>query len=49
MADQLKEIAEIPRDFLKDGTLFLNRCTKRRSIRSSALDGTRWANSFSPT
>ncbi|GAB7345956.1 hypothetical protein MBLNU457_4181t2 [Dothideomycetes sp. NU457] len=29
MADQLKEIAEIPRDFLKDGTQFLNRCTKR--------------------
>ncbi|GAB7345955.1 hypothetical protein MBLNU457_4181t1 [Dothideomycetes sp. NU457] len=28
MADQLKEIAEIPRDFLKDGTQFLNRCTK---------------------
>jgi len=29
MADQLKELAEIPRDFLKDGTQFLNRCTKR--------------------
>ncbi|KAI9808574.1 MAG: hypothetical protein M1825_003723 [Sarcosagium campestre] len=28
MSDQLKEIAEIPRDFLRDGTLFLNRCTK---------------------
>jgi len=28
MADQLKEIADIPRDFLRDGTQFLNRCTK---------------------
>ncbi|KAI9653964.1 MAG: Sec61p translocation complex subunit [Trizodia sp. TS-e1964] len=28
MADQLKELAEIPRDFLRDGTMFLNRCTK---------------------
>jgi protein transport protein SEC61 subunit gamma-like protein len=28
MSEQLKEIAEIPRDFLRDGTLFLNRCTK---------------------
>jgi len=24
----LKELAEIPRDFLKDGMQFLNRCTK---------------------
>ena len=31
MADQLKDFAEIPRDFLKDGTQFLNRCTKRTS------------------
>ena len=29
MADQLKEIADIPRDFLRDGTQFVNRCTKR--------------------
>ncbi|KAI9825988.1 MAG: hypothetical protein M1819_007489 [Sarea resinae] len=28
MSDQLKDIAEIPRDFLRDGTQFLNRCTK---------------------
>ncbi|KAI9703291.1 MAG: Sec61p translocation complex subunit [Candelina mexicana] len=28
MSDQVKELAEIPRDFLKEGTLFLNRCTK---------------------
>ena len=32
MADQFKEIAEIPRDFLRDGTQFLNRCTKRKSL-----------------
>jgi protein transport protein SEC61 subunit gamma-like protein len=32
MSEQLKEIADIPRDFLKDGTLFLNRCTKRMSL-----------------
>lgn len=32
MADQLKELAEIPRDFIKDGTQFLNRCTKRTSF-----------------
>ncbi|GAB7353574.1 hypothetical protein MBLNU459_g4001t1 [Dothideomycetes sp. NU459] len=28
MADQLKDLAEIPRDFIKDGTQFINRCTK---------------------
>jgi len=28
MADQIKELAEIPREFLKEGTQFLNRCTK---------------------
>ncbi|MCJ1239180.1 Sec61p translocation complex subunit [Varicellaria rhodocarpa] len=28
MSDQFKEIAEIPRDFLRDGTQFINRCTK---------------------
>ncbi|KAA6408295.1 MAG: translocation complex subunit SSS1 [Lasallia pustulata] len=28
MADQFKEVADIPRDFLRDGTQFLNRCTK---------------------
>ncbi|KAF2839107.1 SecE-domain-containing protein [Patellaria atrata CBS 101060] len=26
--NQLQEIADLPRDFLKDGTQFLNRCTK---------------------
>ena len=29
MSDQIRELAEIPRDFLREGTLFLNRCTKR--------------------
>ncbi|KAI9747033.1 MAG: Sec61p translocation complex subunit [Lichina confinis] len=28
MSDQFKELADIPRDFLKDGSMFLNRCTK---------------------
>ena len=28
MADQLKEIADIPQEFLKDGMQFINRCTK---------------------
>lgn len=37
MADQLKEFAELPRDFLKDGTQFLNRCTKRTYLRSILL------------
>ncbi|KAG8624821.1 hypothetical protein KVT40_007888 [Elsinoe batatas] len=28
MSDQLKEFADVPKDFLKEGTQFLNRCTK---------------------
>jgi len=28
MSDQFAQIAEIPREFIKDGTLFINRCTK---------------------
>ncbi|KAK7537015.1 translocation complex subunit Sss1 [Phyllosticta citribraziliensis] len=28
MSDQLKELADVPKDFIKDGTLFINRCTK---------------------
>ncbi|KAI5855400.1 hypothetical protein BZA05DRAFT_391468 [Tricharina praecox] len=28
MADQFAQIAEIPKEFLRDGTLFINRCTK---------------------
>ncbi|TQS38762.1 hypothetical protein Golomagni_00719 [Golovinomyces magnicellulatus] len=29
MADQIQEIMDIPREFVKDGSQFLNRCTKR--------------------
>lgn len=29
MSDTLQEMADIPKDFFKDGTAFLNRCTKR--------------------
>ncbi|RKF53559.1 putative protein transport protein Sec61 subunit gamma [Erysiphe neolycopersici] len=28
MADQIQEIMDIPREFVKDGSQFLNRCTK---------------------
>jgi hypothetical protein len=28
MSDQVKEFLDIPRDFVKDGAFFLNRCTK---------------------
>jgi len=28
MSDQVKELLDIPRDFFKDGTQFINRCTK---------------------
>jgi len=28
MSDQIQELIDIPRDFIKDGTTFLNRCTK---------------------
>ncbi|MCJ1366096.1 hypothetical protein MMC16_005221 [Acarospora aff. strigata] len=31
MSEQIKELTDIPKDFLRDGTLFLNRCTKRPS------------------
>ncbi len=29
MSETLQEIADVPKDFLRDGTQFLNRCTKR--------------------
>lgn len=38
MADQAKELLEVPRDFLKDGKQFLNRCTKRMSLLPSAME-----------
>ncbi|KAH7057205.1 hypothetical protein B0J12DRAFT_738005 [Macrophomina phaseolina] len=28
MSDQIKEFADVPKDFIKDGTQFINRCTK---------------------
>jgi hypothetical protein len=32
MSDQIQELIDIPRDFIKDGTMFINRCTKRKSL-----------------
>jgi len=37
MSDQIKELTDIPKDFLREGTLFLNRCTKRSSPLLSLL------------
>jgi hypothetical protein len=31
MSDLLQEMADVPREFFKDGTQFINRCTKRTS------------------
>jgi len=28
MSDQIQELIDIPRDFIKDGIMFVNRCTK---------------------
>jgi protein transport protein SEC61 subunit gamma-like protein len=28
MSDQISEFMDIPREFIKDGTQFINRCTK---------------------
>jgi len=28
MSEQLKELAEMPREFFRDGAQFMNRCTK---------------------
>jgi len=28
MSDQVKQLLDVPRDFIKDGAFFLNRCTK---------------------
>ena len=32
MSDQIQELMDIPRDFFKDGTQFINRCTKRTDL-----------------
>jgi protein transport protein SEC61 subunit gamma-like protein len=37
MSDQIQELIDIPRDFIKDGTMFLNRCTKRKGPLSRAF------------
>ena len=37
MSDQIQELIDIPRDFIKDGTMFINRCTKRKSSLGRAL------------
>ena len=29
MSDNFQEIADIPKDFVRDGSLFVKRCTKR--------------------
>ncbi|KAI6709096.1 translocation complex subunit Sss [Marssonina coronariae] len=28
MSDQIQEVLDIPRDFVRDGTQFINKCTK---------------------
>ncbi|KAL8963531.1 MAG: hypothetical protein Q9193_000216 [Seirophora villosa] len=32
MSSQFNEIAEIPREFLREGTQFMNRCAKRKTL-----------------
>lgn len=32
MSDTFQELADIPKDFVREGTLFVRRCTKRMSI-----------------
>lgn len=29
MADQLQEFLEVPKDFIREGTQFMTKCTKR--------------------
>ncbi|PIG83742.1 protein translocation complex subunit SSS1 [Aspergillus arachidicola] len=36
MSETLQELADIPKDFLREGTLFVRRCTKR-TLHSVAL------------
>ena len=45
MSEQIKEIADIPKDFMKDGTQFMNRCTKRKPC--SWLQGAIVADTYS--
>lgn len=40
MSDTFQEIADIPKDFVRDGSLFVKRCTKRTlSYGSSLFEG----------
>jgi hypothetical protein len=40
MADQVQEILDVPREFLKDGMQFINRSQKRESFpRANAVNG----------
>ena len=34
MSESFQELADIPKDFFRDGTQFINRCTKRMSLPS---------------
>ncbi|EAL23406.1 hypothetical protein CNBA0560 [Cryptococcus deneoformans B-3501A] len=38
MSERLTEFAEIPRQFVKEGTLFVNRCTKPSAEGQSSCD-----------
>lgn len=37
MSDQIQELVDIPLDFIKDGKMFINRCTKREKPPGPAL------------
>jgi protein transport protein SEC61 subunit gamma-like protein len=37
MADQIQELLDVPRDFLKDGMQFINRSQKRECPPGAAL------------
>lgn len=38
MSSQLNEIADIPREFLREGTQFMNRCAKRTLVGIGCID-----------
>ncbi|KAI5284204.1 Sec61p translocation complex subunit [Ascosphaera aggregata] len=39
MSDELQQLADIPKDFVKDGMLFVNRCTKREKKKRGEKGG----------
>ena len=49
MADQLQEILDVPREFLKDGIQFINRAQKRTSSPIPKPPGTALANTSGST